>query len=619
MFRLFLVVSLLLFSSLHGLDKVDITHGSKSYFGQNITFLEDKTTQLEFRNIRALESSEFKPLNRSVAGEFFTSSAFWYKFEVNNKKESSANRYFVFDMPWIDEIQITILHQGSTQKYIFGNLYNFEHRSKESVLLNQLHDFKPGISTVYLRVETRDPFIIPFSLLTQEDFNEKIYRENRIEFSIYSIIMAMLLFNFILFFIIRNNSYLYYCYFLLSYILMSMSYNGYTFMLLFSENSTIQNWIQSFTIYNFVTAGLLFARSFLNLKAFSIPLDRAILAMITLFIILGFGLPVFGYGIHVEVSIFLTVIFPIFTIILAVYAMKNGNQSALYFLIGTVAGLIGSALTAFSVMSIIPYHWALYRAVDFGLTIDTILLSVALAKRYSLLYTNLQRTEGQLAELNTKLEQRVTERTEWLDRELKNKNVLLKELSHRVKNNLQIISALFSIELRKVDDLKAKEVLEENINRVKSIASMYESMIEEKDLKRINLNTFINGLITEIKKTMNLNEIRFVIDCHDIEFSTDNLMPISLIINELVVNSVKHGFKGEQEIKQINIMMTKKDSSFELIYRDNGMGANLEKLEKGFGLDLLNSLVVYQLDGELSYQNCDGLEFLFTLPKEVVS
>jgi diguanylate cyclase (GGDEF)-like protein len=199
---------------------------------------------------------------------------------------------------------------------------------------------------------------------------------------IYGGIFAMLFYNLFLFFGMKARYYAHYVLFLGAFFAMNASYNGYTFMYLFSNSPTVQNWAQSTSIYFYVITALLFARSFLNLFKYhhtlyiiTSYLMYGIISIAVLSAIIG------GYHYHVMLSIISILLISIYLFIIALYSLLTGNQSARFFLLGTASGLIGAFITALTVMSFIPYMYLTYKANDFGMYIDVVLLSMALADR----------------------------------------------------------------------------------------------------------------------------------------------------------------------------------------------------------------------------------------------
>ncbi len=371
----------LLYGDVH-LKVLDLSN-SNSAIGESLLEYEDKTATMTLSEVRHLSSEDFTPLNHPVASHPFTSSAFWYRFKVLNKENRPLSRLIIFEPAWLDSVNFTVISsQGEVKTYQGGDIYPYSQRAINHYLINFKHDFEPGISTVYVQVKTRDPFIVSISIMKESEFwaeqsNASIYIG-----LVYGGIAAMLLYNLFLFFGMKARYYAYYVLFLGAFFAMNASYNGYTFMYLFSNVPRVQNWAQSTSIYFYIVTVLLFARSFLNFVKY-----HHTLYIITRFLILGIvGVAVLsaiigGYHYHVMLAIISILLISIYLFGIALYSLITGNRSARFFLLGTASGLIGAFITALTVMSFIPYTYLTYKANDFGMYIDVVLLSMALADR----------------------------------------------------------------------------------------------------------------------------------------------------------------------------------------------------------------------------------------------
>ena len=197
---------------------------------------------------------------------------------------------------------------------------------------------------------------------------------------------------------------------------------------------------------------------------------------------------------------------------------------------------------------------------------------------------------------------------------LEEKNILLKEIHHRVKNNLQIITSLLSLQSRKIKDQKFKNMFTESLNRIYSMSLVHQQLYHTTNLVSIDMNKYI-GSLTE--KLLNYNisgaEIELKIDVEDILFNLNTAIPFGLIVNELVTNALKHGFPETSQQGSINISLQKIDEKhFKLIVRNDGkkIPDDIENFDS-LGMKLIRTLTE-QLHGELEIPRSDGAEFIIT-------
>ena len=203
-----------------------------------------------------------------------------------------------------------------------------------------------------------------------------------------------------------------------------------------------------------------------------------------------------------------------------------------------------------------------------------------------------------------------------LETSLNEKETLLKEIHHRVKNNLQIVSSLLNLQSETIKDEDAKEKYRESLGRVKSMALIHELLYQTKNLSNLKANEYLNELVKFISETYNYNRdvtVKLTVDPEIRRIDMNKAIPCGLIINELVSNAFKYAFEKTAKGK-INIefkVLKNKEHQFRLTIRDNGRGISEHtdiNHPKTLGLQLVQSLVS-QLDGRLHIQNNKGAVF----------
>jgi PAS domain S-box-containing protein len=210
----------------------------------------------------------------------------------------------------------------------------------------------------------------------------------------------------------------------------------------------------------------------------------------------------------------------------------------------------------------------------------------------------------------------VTERKkaeEKIKKSLLEKEILLKEVHHRVKNNMQIISSLLNLQSETVcDDEVAVDVLKESQNRVKSMAMIHEKLYQSDDLVHINFDDYIVRLVSDLFYSYNISkeQIKSVLDVEDVKLNIETAVPLGLIISELVSNSLKHAFP-EDKNGEVHISLIANDDKYELKISDNGIGIPEDfdfKNTESLGLQLVNNLVD-QIDGKIILEISHGTAF----------
>ena len=199
---------------------------------------------------------------------------------------------------------------------------------------------------------------------------------------------------------------------------------------------------------------------------------------------------------------------------------------------------------------------------------------------------------------------------------LKEKEILLKEIHHRVKNNLQIISSLLNLQALTFEDKNSREKFKESINRIKSMAIIHEMLYRSGNLSVVKIKDYFESLISFITGTYTVSTkitTELIVNSESEVLDIDKAIPCGLILNEMISNSLKYAFKNRKSGK-ISIRFNefpKKEKNFELIVEDDGVGIskNFDFLNvESFGMQIIHSLVS-QLDGSIALENKFGTKF----------
>jgi len=257
---------------------------------------------------------------------------------------------------------------------------------------------------------------------------------------------------------------------------------------------------------------------------------------------------------------------------------------------------------------------------------------------------SLKKAEEAIRHANEELEKRVAERTEALSkangqmnaeiaarmhaeqeiaRSLAEKELLLREIHHRVKNNLQIIASLLNLQSRYITDPNVLESVKDSQSRVRAMALVHERIYRSPNIAEINLREYLAYLTKQILSFYNIpqHQIAITVAMGDIMADIDTVIPVGLIMNELVSNSLKHAFpEGRKGAISIECLF-KEGNRLRFVYNDNGVGmpAGLDwKNTESLGLRLVNSLVD-QLNGTIDLGTGEGTTFIIEIQKNHAS
>jgi PAS domain S-box-containing protein len=202
---------------------------------------------------------------------------------------------------------------------------------------------------------------------------------------------------------------------------------------------------------------------------------------------------------------------------------------------------------------------------------------------------------------------------------LHEKEVLLKEIHHRVKNNMQVITSLLNLQSKNIRDEQALSVFQDSQNRVKSMALIHETLYQSKDLSCINFAEYLQKLVAHVSRSyrMHPEAVKINIRVDDISLPIDTAVPCGLIINELTSNSLKYAFTADMR-GEINITFERADAQYVLRVSDTGVGLPADfdpERGKSLGMKLVRMLTG-QLCGEMEYRNGVGTIFEIKFPEE---
>ena len=226
------------------------------------------------------------------------------------------------------------------------------------------------------------------------------------------------------------------------------------------------------------------------------------------------------------------------------------------------------------------------------------------------------KTDDEIAELSNEFNKMAFDlktSNEKIIRSLEEKEVLLREIHHRVKNNMQIVSSLLMLQSQNIEDKKYKDVFIESQTRIYSMALIHEKLYQSESLAQINLKEYINGIVSNIFESYGeQSNIKFDINVENIQIKIDYAVPCGLIINELVTNSFKYGFPdGRQGIIKISAK-SNDNNMIQISISDDGIGISKDmdiRNTKSLGLKLVTGLAESQLHGKIIINRENGTEF----------
>lgn len=297
-----------------------------------------------------------------------------------------------------------------------------------------------------------------------------------------------------------------------------------------------------------------------------------------------------------------------YLLFITIYATFKRNRQAYFILVGWCAIFIAvlfmflSSTGVFSIYKYFPY------LTEASLVFEAVVFSIALADRIKQLQIDKDIANQKLISNQESEKQRlsklVEEKTIDLKIALDEKNLLLKELHHRVKNNMQIIVSLIRLQKDKIKNKQLKDILTTTQNRISTMRHLHELLFKQNQISYLDTYEYFDMLVEEIKCSYSHENIAIKIDIQA-ELQIEQAIYCGIMLNELITNSFKYAF--DNGIGNINIILSKKDGLYTLLLSDDGVGYDKDTTINSLGLTLVANLAVKQLRGSITTDSTDGV------------
>ena len=575
-------------------------------FNENfeISYLKDSSNELNIQEIA--NSNDFqKYSNKFSLG--YLKDTIWIKVNLKNKsfKEDfilSLNEHFY---------EKANMHYFDKSENLWKTLKNgvFTPIKERNIETSKLaFNFKiqqNSSQTIFVELKAKYPYFGNIAVYSKDYFfASRILNIDSFFILQFGILLIIIIFNLFLWLSLKEKVYIYYVgytFFALVYLinisglLIYFDLQHYMYKLHFSVSLCII-FLSLFSIEYFE------ANKYFKASVFVIKILILLLFVFAFMMVAVSYSPWNNYMNHIITLILITLI------ISSIKIYRKGQYFLKYYIFAISIYFSSAIIFILFLTGILEYNYFNRYAYLYFLSLEIIVFALILSNRYNIIKNEQIKTQNELISLqinqNKLLENEVEKKTLKLTKLVKERELLVKEVFHRVKNNFHVITAFLWFESKKDDN---KHRFTELINRIKSMSLIHEYLCNSKDLIDINLKEYIDELVKTIIQTYSIPTLKINTNIENINLEFENIMSLGVVVNEIISNSIKHHPKEKAIILDINCY--KKNDSVILIIIDNGLGFDGNIQKTGLGLELIKDFINKLPNAKYSFYKENGTVF----------
>ena len=580
---------------------VDISNLKSDNLLKNSYIYNDQTNN---ETIETIKDKRFTPINQTKSLSFGYSPNFtlWIKFILTNNSDEVKEKIIKYENGLTTDLKF---YNGSFMEE--EGLFHIK-SNRKTINPNFIVKLKPNeTKTYYLQIFTSiTTLIVNLSIHDTIDYYEEELKHQNILMIFFSSMIILALYNIFVYFFTRVKSYLYYVFYIFTICLHQFFYIGFAniyiqemyLMKIAIENAAIIVALPALSL-------ALFTSSFINTKENFPKIHKYLKIYLILFPVIIIIIVLREE--HGWLRNIFSVILLVSLFIITIYSVVKKNRQGYFLLFGWIIFFLSGMMMFLSSLGVYNFYDVIPYFIEIFLVFEAIIFSIALSDRIKQLQKEKDTVQNSLInqqKTETKrLEKMVDDKTIALQSTLVEKEILLKELNHRVKNNMQTIISLIRLQRDEVKDKKIEEMFITIQNRINAMNQLHQLLYtQNQDLSSISPTEYFESIVSEIQQSTYSEDIivRYNIQA---KVSTEQAVYCGLIVNELVTNCIKHAFlvnKGEIEISYFS-----ENNKNILVVRDNGIGIS-KNANDSLGMTLIKSLVEMNLNGALKIENNNG-------------
>lgn len=562
----------------------------------------DYTNQLSIQDIKN-KNILFKENKKNLLGYGYSPSfTVWVKFTLQNTTDKIVNKILEYD----NTLTTNIIFYDDDKIYKDG-LFQIQENRKYLTPTFNIRLNPNETKTYYMSTSSYiTTLIIKLNLWNNEKFYGKEIKHQFIMALFFGAMSILLIYNLFIYFFTKDKSYLYYVFYIFGMIIHHLIYVGIAFIyILESEEIFYVIKFASFVVAIPIYGLALFTKSFLQIDRQSV--HNKILSFFLIIIPLSILLILFDNSYLLYRNV-LPLCLVTYLIYLTLYNTLKRNRQAYFILFGWLVFFLTFIFMFLSSKGIFSIYDYFKYFIELAFVLEGIIFSIALSDKINSLQLEKNKANEKLLKQQKKEKERlkikVDEKTNDLKIALGEKSFLLKELNHRVKNNMQTIVSLIRLQCDEIEDKKYITILQTIQNRINAMSHLHEMLYQNDNIRYINANDYFFMLIDELQDSFS-REIEVKLDI-SIELKTEEAVYCGLIFNELITNSFKYAFPNKKGC--ITIRLYNEDSKVKFVVSDNGIGYDKTDKKDSLGLILIDTLVKQQFKGDITVESNNGVK-----------
>ena len=630
-FERWVIVILFFFiaNALHAHDFLILNNATtrEEAMGDKISVYEDTLGQLSFDRICKMK---FPVTTKILANTRNSATAHWLRFDLEIEEDLSEKMLFeILDFK-IDSFELYLpLSNGAYSKFIGGDAFGFGQRNySHKNFLFDMPSLKKGHYYGFIRIKAVEVVGLNFAISNQKNFHHYSLNEYFILSLFYGVVVALAVISLFLYVYLKELSYLFYSFYILSLALYFLTRDGLGFQYLWADFPIFNNYCKPITVFMVLFFHVFFVKFYLNIKVNSRLVNSAIYVLL-------FSFPVFAYFADSVLEVLpdplIAVTFPFF--VLLIFSIKiaaKGNIEARFFVVAYIVQFLSFLIITLAYFSIINPSALVFYSLNIASAIEIIVFSLALSGKVKKL---LRETAEMKDSANRILEEKVIARTKELTESNNQLDFFVYKASHDIKGPLKSMIGLASLAKLDVKDSKANEYFDYILDTSKRLDNMVEDLLRlgrVKDLKiketEVYVHETILTIIDSFKHLSNFGKIRINVNVPEtLVFKTDETLLYSVFQN-IIENAIKYlDDKKSDSFLTVNYSDDYNCRIFK--FEDNGLGIPSDSKDKifnmfykvnerstGTGLGLyLTKLTVEKLGGSIDLLSEENVGTVFII------